>query len=405
MTFSRRKLLYGTFFILIIFDNVLSSIIPGFNYFDELILGYSILYLVSHKLTKRLQYGIIIICMICMLVIGLLGNLIWHYNNGYIVVIKDVIAFIKMPITAIAFSRLGEKKKCNEALETAYKLSKIILLIMTVILPVSVVLNNNMIMEYRHGLPSYRFVYSHATFMVYSVLLMLGVLIAHGAKKKDYLFHGCALVLLFFSMRDKAFVAIALYFFIMVIFPNLKRIKIHYVILAAIGAIIVTYDKISMYLSFSWSPRFGLYSAGIKILAMCFPLGSGFGTFASTLSGEYYSKLYYMYGFSSRTAAFVTESNYSDLGDAGLPYYYAQFGIIGFVLFAVILYCIYKIVITKYKLTPSKRRAAFLVMGYMAFALVVENVFVNSTGATAMVFLFLFLGSGSDTCISCSNYN
>lgn len=392
MKISKHRLLYACLFLWMIFNTTLQSYIPGFNYFDEALLAFSLVYLAFNFRKECKEYCAIFFCSLLIVVIGLFSNLIWNYNNGYIVIIKDIVAFLKMPIILLAAAKVNDSHGSDIPLDVGYTLSKIIILIMIICLPISIALNTNMIYEYRRGIPSYRFVYGHPTFMVYAVVIMLAIMIAHGPVLKDYFFHCSALLLLFFSARDKAYIAIALYFLIIFVVPNMRKIKITHIILAVIAVIAVTYQKISLYLSFSWSPRMGLYTSGLSILASCFPFGSGFGTFASYLSGEYYSKLYYIYGFADRVGALVNETNYTDLSDAGLPYYYAQFGLFGFACFVIILLCLYFVIIKKYGSNPNKRRAAFLILGYLFSSLLVENVFVNESGATSMLVLFVYLG-------------
>ena len=122
----------------------------------------------------------------------------------------------------------------------------------------------------------------------------------------------------------------------------------------------------------------------------CFPIGSGFGTFASSISGEYYSSLYYTYGFYGKED--VSELDYSALGDTQWPYYYAQFGFFGLIAFVVILVLLYRMILKSYLFSDNKRKGAYLMLGYMVMASIVENVFTNESGVTAVVVLFLFLG-------------
>lgn len=79
---------------------------------------------------------------------------------------------------------------------------------------------------------------------------------------------------------------------------------------------------------------------GLQLALRVFPGGSGFATFNSFLSGEYYSKAYYLFGLEQKPG--LNPIDYIDIGDAQLPYYYTQFGFIGFILFVFLLYLLVK---------------------------------------------------------------
>lgn len=391
MKIKKIQIIYGFLFLWILFNNYFQTIIPVFSYFDEGIVLFSIIYMLINvkACMKGIRFHILVATAIIVL-IGLAGDCAFHYNANTIVVIKDIVAFIKGPLAIIAFSFYHKKHRTECALKVAYVLSKIIIVIMSVFYVVSQFADTGMLYDVRRGIASYKFIYSHPTFFVYSLVIMLSCLVAMGINKKNFIYQILGIVLLILSMRDKAFAFVVLYFAVIVIFPNRDKIKIRYIVLTAVAILFVVRDKLSLYASFSWSPRYAMYSTGIRLIKDCFPLGSGLGTFASILSGEYYSKLYSVYGMHNRFG--TSAEDYIDLGDAGLPYYYGQFGIIGFILFGLILYYLYQLIRKLYFSDKNKRMASILIVGYSMIALIVENFFVNETGATVFIVLFIFLG-------------
>ncbi len=391
MKITRRQILYAILFLASILNTGISQYVIGMNYFDELIALFSFVYILLNW-RRRLQkkYLNVILATAFVIAIGLMGNLIWSYHNGGLVILKDIIAFAKMPVTMVALSMWNDKNSTDTALNVAYVLSKAILTVMFLFAVISQFVDIGMSHDIRKGIRSYKFLYSHPTFLVYAVVAMSVVLVAHGIKRKDIKYHIEAVILLILSMRDKAFVYLAAYVFLLILLPNIGRIKIRYVVFAIVVGIAVTYNKILLYLSFSWSPRVGMYMTGFELAKKCFPIGSGFGTFASSLSGEYYSKIYYLYGFDRRIG--VSPGSYDNLGDAGWPYYYGQFGLIGCLLFIYILFVLYKIIVKKYLISEWKRKASYLMLAYLLIASLVETIFVNEAGVTSMIVIFVFLG-------------
>lgn len=75
-----------------------------------------------------------------------------------------------------------------------------------------------------------------------------------------------------------------------------------------------------------------------------FPLGTGFSTFGSFFSGEYYSPIYFKYGLN--TIYGISPENYRFIADTYWPMIVAQFGYIGFISFSLFLFYFFKLLIT-----------------------------------------------------------
>lgn len=109
MKVSKRKLLYGCLFILILYVNILNQYIHFFGYLDEIIAIASIWYVLTHlkKIDKELVVMLAIIGL--MTVIALVGNVIFQYQDYLIAILKDILAFYKLPMTFIALYTWSEK--------------------------------------------------------------------------------------------------------------------------------------------------------------------------------------------------------------------------------------------------------------------------------------------------------
>ena len=390
MRVNISQFLYLFLYLSVLFSNYLVDLIPIFSFFDEALALFALFYVVANN--GKCTYGPrlkILVCSSIVVFIGVLGNVCFCYNANSIVVLKDVFAFLKSPLMILACSIYAEKHNTNKAMKIAVLVSKFVITFAFLMYFISLYTNSSMLYDVRHGIVSYRFVYGHPTFLTYSVVVMLCCLVSKGIQPKDYIFHFMGVVVLILTMRDKAFAFVIVYLMALLIFYR-KRIKLWHVLLSILLAIVVSWSKLVEYSSYKWSPREGLYSVGLQLVQNCFPIGSGFGTFASHLSGFYYSRVYSIYGFDDRPG--TNPEDFVDLGDAGLPYYYGQFGILGIILFACIMYQLYLLIRKFYFSSGPKRNASLLVLLYSLIALPVESFFVNETGATVFVVLFIFLG-------------
>lgn len=392
MKIKVSDLKFGLLFTLIVFNNIIIQYSSTFSYLDEVICVWALLSIVLHSKAKvfKKKYAKIIASVLGMLLLGLAANIIYSYHAANIAIMKDIIAFVKFPIVAVAAMMWQDRNVSDAPRNVAVVLSKIYITVIAILGAVSLYVDIGMSYDLRNGIFSYMFLFAHPTFLVYSLVLMSVVVVASGLEKKDYFYIIEVIFLMIVSMRDKGFAYAVLLVVFIFLLPNIKRIKIHYIIIVAVALVAISYNKILEYMSWSWSPRFALYSTAIEILKDCFPLGSGFGTFGNSISGEYYATTYYIYGFSTKQG--INPENYVDLGDAGWAYL-AQFGVIGLSLFIFIGYLLFKNIKQRYAADPWKLKAGYLLAGYLVIASLVENVFSNESGATSVLVLFMFTGS------------
>lgn len=401
MKISLSKLGYGILFLLILTNNIISSYISFFRFFDELIAGFAIIYILLYLrgFNKSRFLVLYIVGLLVVICIGLIGNIVWNYQPSNVAIGKDIYAFIKCPVIGIALILRAKKKgNSDKALDAAYDISKFFVIITFVCGVLSQFINTSFTSGVRHGLKSYQFLYTHPTFLAYSLVLTSIILVAHDEDvKKNNMLIVLNLLTLILTMRDKAFGYVILFIIMVYVIPNDKKMKKSYIVfggvLAAVIAYFVSRSKLIEYSTWSWSPRYALYTNGFDLMKKTLPTGSGFGTFASSISGSYYSKAYYLYGLQNRPGTNPVE--FVDLGDAGFPYYYTQFGVIGFLLTALVIWKLFKYLLSYYKLSPNKVKAIYLGIGYIIIALLVEAILTNESGATIMVVLFLYLGGNT----------
>ena len=185
-------------------------------------------------------------------------------------------------------------------------------------------------------------------------------------------------------MRTKGIMFMSIYLLTTYFGKYLKKIKLLYIFVALFLLTLVSYSKIELYKSFSSSPREVLYAGSLKLLAHYFPFGSGFGTFASHISAKYYSNAYSFINLPSYYLQ--TKGILVTLGDAGYPYYIAQFGFFGIILILLLFYKIYKLAIGN----SSNKKSITIIFIYILIAVTSESTLLNCGLEIALVIFFLF---------------
>lgn len=404
--------MYYFLFLFIILGGMIDFRIPYLNYWDEVtVLVVFILWMRKGILksvkkdnsTLRLQ-----IITIFLVGLGVVSNVIYTgIQTSYIAIIKDIFAFLKFPIIMTLLPQVCGRIKINYS--KICSLCKFIVIVTLVFACVGYVVDIGVYLnDSGRLLKTFEFYYRHTTFFVSSYVTVLIVLIQDSMKNnKIYVLLTC--FLLFMSQRTKAYfvivVVIAIYLFgenrikkLYYIISNRIKFKSKYIyivlVVGVIAAWIIGKDKIIYHFSYGVSAaRPALYIIGIKIMMDFFPIGSGWGTFASYISGEYYSGIYKTYGISEVNG--LTQQKYAYTGDVFWPYIYGQLGVFGCIAY---VYLIYRFFINQFsKLRKYDTIIAFLVLWiYALFASTAEAYFTNVTGVHMALMLTLFINSGTE---------
>lgn len=404
ITLSKKRIIYGLIFIVLLLNTIFVQYISLLRYLDEIAAILSVVYIFKHLNGVKYYKSVkcILLFLLITIITGVFGNVIWEYQESVVAILKDILAYIKAPIIACALiMRKGiTKKNDGQALDAAYDISVCFVSVTFLFGMVSLIKDIGMSYDFRRGIYSYKFLYTHPTFLASSLVLASAVLVAYdkASFKSKLVYYIETVLTLILTMRDKAIAYAVLFIVLVFLLPSLRKVQKTTILIASIIAFVIAYlisrSKIQEYLAFSWSPRTSLYTNGITVLRECFPIGSGFATFASSISGEYYSKLYYIFGMNMKPG--VGPEDYIDLGDAGMAYYIAQFGIIGLILFIIVLALIFKEVSHIYRNQNGKVKASILIFCYIVISIFFENVLTNESGATVMMVLLIYLGAGTD---------
>ncbi|AGF54960.1 hypothetical protein Cspa_c11840 [Clostridium saccharoperbutylacetonicum N1-4(HMT)] len=388
---------FNVLFEIFLFQNCFVYIFPIFNNIDEactLLLLILTICALMNKFRKKALFSIekkITWFMFIFMIIGALSTVIFKIQPEKSAIYKDAFNIIKFPVFYICALVLSNGLNKERLLTSVANRSRIYIMIIFIFSIINIFFEIGMNIDVRYGLRSYKFLFSHSTYLVSSMVIMMCVIIADQHKKSDLIFIIESIIILILTFRNKAFVFILAYFFEKLMLKYFKKIKLKYIFILGIFGILITYKKIVEVASYGIiAARPALYIVGFKLACDHFPFGSGFGTFASYLSGQYYSPVYDMYSIS--TVIGLTRDMYDYMADTFWPYIYGQFGFVGFVLFVAAIISIFISIKRRYYLNKKNMLAAFLLFSYILIASTAEAIFTDVTGIFIFMVMATYLG-------------
>lgn len=393
-------LFFNVLYEIILFQNCLIPFWGPIRYIDEVCILLLILMVIKSLFIRHRKKVLIksekkaIVLMIIFLIIGLLGNFIYKIQYNNIAIFKDIIAISKFMICYISALILSRNINKEYLLNKIQKRTVIYINIITICALMNIVMDIGMGADIRYGVRSFSFLFTHPTYLVSSVVIMLSVLIAANKNKvinKIAIFE--SIIILVLTFRNKAFMIIFAYIALKLYIKYYKKVKVRDIIPIIIVGLLITYNKITEY--FSWgltAARPALYIVGLELVKKYFPLGSGLGTFASSISGEYYSPLYYEYGISNVWG--LTPEKYNYMADTFWPYIYGQYGVSGFIIFIFIIILIIKSLIYRYS-DKNSLLAVMIIIVYILIASTAESIFTDVTGTFSFIVIATYLGKNN----------
>ena len=385
-------------YLIILFSNIAEGIVPQVRYADEvflfLLLGGAVVKILvaGTDLDGWNRYDLALaFFLILLLLTGTASSLLYGGETYVTAVLKDVILCSKFFAAYLCGKLLFLTADRVEIFRRLRKITKILVAVIFACGVLSLFINIGMGDQIRYGLRSYRFLFTHYMFLVYAEAVMTAVLCT-GKDEDNRIWIAMSLGTMLLTFRTKAvvFCMIFLLFFLFERFG--KTIKLRYYVLAGAAGLAVSWGKISEYLSwgFTYNMRNGLYMAGAKLMAECFPFGSGFGSFGSNLSYEYNPQIYYDLGLSGFQGF---ENGAPVISDVFWPYICGEFGAIGLILYAGMLALLFFSLREELKDSPELMRGANCIFAYLLVASVAEAVFTNSTGVCCAALLAVYFRS------------
>lgn len=323
--------------VILIVSPMLDGFIKAFSYADELaailLVGWGIFRKDKIVLNGGERIGIVAVALL--FVLGLASNFVTGYQQSKLAIYVD--AFTCFKVFAAYYGALQVVYGEERILPLAIGVAK--LLIVAALFGYALHLSGVVPMgDDRHfmGVPCYRFVFGHTTELAAYCVGISALLMTDAKKNKVWII--LVILLLLSTMRTKAVgIAFVIGFFLvrgLVMRGNKKPTVFLYLILV-VGVLFLGADQLQFYFGDTNSARYLLQSTSMQIAQRLFPFGSGFGTYASYMSGEYYSPLYYLYGLSGVYG--LSPDYHAFVSDSFWPTVIGQFGYFGLALFTLLI--------------------------------------------------------------------
>lgn len=317
------------------------------GYIDELVALFGVvvivLSLMQHKYGRIDQ--IIILLSVILLFIGLAGNIIFKYRTDITLIGLDIIATFKGIVYYLAFKAFNfNTEQVKSIVKATFNLFFVLLIIMFPLACLNLFVDFGMGGGFVYGIRSFAFVFggSGNCSLIFYVIVAVP-LVKVSIQKCFYRFDKIYLLFALFTWaatltsRAIAYVGIFIILAAWVFYfsKNKKfKIKLWQVIVLTIVIGLIASEDIIFYFQNNRTARYNLLYYGFVTLFNCFPFGSGFATYGSAVASDFYSPLYWQYGFDTIWGLAPGGDSFSNDGLWGEIL--GQFGLFGTIIFCAI---------------------------------------------------------------------
>lgn len=382
--------------IFFLFQNILEIYIPFIGYSEDVISAMFFLYFIvsifkSGRIKKQDMFFLIIVIMI--VIVGVYCNINYKFQEYNIAIIIDIVSMLKFCMIYLGFSCYLNKrpnfnfKQVSKVLSFIAKGYIILLFICAV---VNIFVDIGMYQEYRYGLRTFSFIFGtpgqviNTTICILLILCMDKVLCEK--RHRNNLFIFITWLVLLSTLKSRALILAVTFFFLYETLEIEKRKSIKFrIIMVVILGCGVGYSQFEYYFLSGSTPRLRFFKAGIEIFKRYFPFGSGFATFGSGAAAKYYSPLYYEFGFNNFYGMSADEPLF--LNDTFWPMIFGQLGLIGTILFIILLG---KFLITIYRKSKFQNNTIKLATLFYIFNVLFSSIQSSYPGSNSMIFTTYF---------------
>lgn len=169
--------IYATAYLFLIFSVALEDVIPGFNYWDEIVTILVFLYTINKRHFKVKKENVELWAQLLLLVvIGLVGNLLHSgLQSNNIIIIKDVFAICKFFVVCYSLRDISTSETEKEKLlKCLGRVSRILIVVTSIVAAVGYVADIGVYTGEIRMVKCFKFVFQHPTFFVSAYVLICG---------------------------------------------------------------------------------------------------------------------------------------------------------------------------------------------------------------------------------------
>lgn len=378
-----RHLIFLFVLYFFVFQSMIAQVFPVFNYWDEFYALLCILIWAIHlkgkvRINNNLKTKVVIL-LIIYICIGCVSNMIYSLQVIQAVLLDiflNLKFFLGIGTTVYLFKNYSlESHKCSIKFHI-----KIILTVLFVLIVINKIFHVFPQANIRFGLASEVLFFYHPTNFAAAVFFLTVLLmLVYEKRPKDIIFIAMALLLIMSTLRFKAIASeiVFIYFYFIIIVLN-KRIRLVYLIVLLPFVLLIGLDEFVFYFFSNSSmdmARGALTYTSFLLARDYFPFGTGFGTFASALSADFYSPLYHMYHINNVWGLGQLHSGY--VSDVFWPMILGQTGVMGLLVYILIVVQLFKLIKPLYKIDNKYYLSGLGVLSYLLISSVAESAFVS----------------------------
>ena len=318
-----------------------------FGYYDEIIGIFGFCYLWSKMLSSQLHpklRGIVVFLSIISF-LGVLSNVTSGICSNVFAIAVDALWLWKTFACFIFASQIFKNNRiCDRTISILYRPAKFVIYMMAMLSVVGQVANIGVTSQSSVlGLKSFRFFWNSSVQTGWLIICCIIIVALSNVSRKE--FKKCLIVSaipLALTMSSMIYCWIAVAIMLFIILRDESKFKIIYIVPIVLAILLFTWGDLQTYfVNETSSVRITLIRKGIEVANRYFPLGAGFATYASEMASQYYSKLYVEFGWAN---SWAFRANSGLLNDAFFASIVGQFGWIGFALYLMALYQMFKMV-------------------------------------------------------------
>ena len=391
-----KKLAIKLIVLCMLFQDVLITNSTGlFNdiisYLDEIIAFYFFVYIIYQVFIKKIELvkleKKILICWVSIIFIGAISS-IHNRIQPFFPSLIDAFTCSKFMLTFSGSSIMWRKLRYTDNI--IHELNGIIRF-MSILLSILIVINVFIIQIFR--VYDFRlFIYSqglffgnHSSMALFSIYAIV-ILIYNSRYHRGNIFYIILYTIIALTTMRYKEIAVILLIWLLYLYFVLGKFKSKLFI--AVGVIFVVvmfgWDQFINYYG-NTTQRSILTLSSYKIANDFFPLGAGFATFASYMSGTYYSPLYIKYGLSNIWG--ISRDNLKYITDGFLPAVLGEFGWFGLIVFIAFFYILCK------ELISMKNKWYFICAASLLAYAIISALGTSSIFNPLLSFLALFLSN------------
>ncbi len=374
-------------------QDLLQTYIPVFQYLDEivsvLLLALYLIRIMKTGVIAKEELGILALAALVILT-GLLGNMFSGVDRSLKAVLMDIGNTFKFIFIYLGTLYFSPRYSSRDVIRRIAAVAKVYISILALFSAVNLVKDIGMSYELRYGLRSFCFVYGIPGIVINHCTYMLIIFMADRSvnKKKNTLFLLLDLLVMLSTLRSRGIGLVALFcmLYYLLFVMKKKRITLYLGVIVLVLGLIGASQLEMYFIDSETAPRalFLIYS--IRLARSHFPIGMGFATFGSYAAANYYSPLYYTLNFYKRYGM-GPEGNLF-LSDNYWPTILGQFGVIGMLIFVVLLILYFRNM-SKHLMIKKKKESRLIFYFVMLDALMssIQSSYFSHYSMIALIFI------------------